>query len=158
MITASVEPLFDCLDEMKTMFPAHAAELDTYADRRPLDPDYAEYKRRDDAGGILCVVVRQDAKLIGYFVGLLGPQLHYRTTFGCLGDIFYTAKETRGHVASAAVIAMFRCVIAECKRRGVKVLRAGHKLGDHDAEKLFKAFKFEPVEMVHSLWLGDDDA
>lgn len=156
MITAAVEPWMERVEELKAHFPSHAEELDTYADRRPLDPNFAEYAARDAAGGVMLVIVRHDAAIIGYFVGFIGPQLHYQSTLACLGDVFYTVKTARGRVAAAGVIAMFRCVITECRRRGVKVLRAGHKLGDQDAAKLFAAFKFKPVEMIHSLWLGEE--
>lgn len=155
MITAAVENLTERLEELKTFFPVHAAELDTYADRRPLAPQYGEYLRRDVAGNVLFVAVRRDGKIIAYWVSFVCPALHYETTLTCMQDIFFTLPQTRGRVAAAAAIAMFRAVIAECKRRGVKEIRGGHKLGDHDAAKLFKAFGFTPVETIHSLWLGE---
>lgn len=151
MITAHVEPLTERLDEIKALFPLHAAELDTYADRRPLDPQYAEYLRRDAAGNILFVVVRRDGQIIGYFVGFVAPALHYQGTLTCLQDIFYvTPKERDGKPVAA--IRMFRAVIAECKRRGVKELRMGCKVA-HDASALFSYFGAQEVERIYSLWL-----
>lgn len=157
MITAAVESLTERLEEMKAMFPLHAAELDTYHDRRPLDPQYGEYLRRDANGQILFVAVRKQGTLIGYFVGFVVPALHYQSTLTCLQDIFFIMPEHRdGHATGA--LKMFRAVIREAKRRGVKEIRVGSKLGAHDVQVLFKHMGFKPVETIHSLWIGDQDA
>lgn len=156
MITAAVESLTERLEEMKVMFPLHAAELDTYHDRRPLDPQYGEYLRRDANGQILFVAVRKQGTLIGYFVGFVVPALHYQT-LTCLQDIFFVLPAHRDGRPTAA-LRMFECLIREAKRRGVKEIRVGSKLGAHDASVLFAHFGFKPVETIHSLWIGDQDA
>lgn len=156
VITAQVESLTERLDELKVFFPAHAAELDTYADRRPLMPDYNDYLRRDAAGQVLLVTVRRDGALIGYFVGFVVRALHYQTTLTCLQDIFFITPEARDGSPRAA-LKLFEAVTAACKRRGVKELRLGCKLA-HDTSALFAHLGAIEVERVWSLWLENDHA
>ena len=155
-VTAQVEPLTKRLDELKAFFPTHAAEIDTYHDRRPLDPQYGIYIGKDAAGEVLLVTVRKDGALIGYFVGFVQPALHYKGTLTCLQDIFYVLPAQRDGSATAA-LRMFKVVIEECRRRGVKELRVGCKVA-HDASALFRHFGGIEVERIWSIWLGGNNA
>lgn len=156
MITAQVESFTELVEELKAFFPTHAAELDTYADKRPLDPYWPDYMARDAQGKVLLVTVRRDGAITGYFIGFVQGALHYHSTLTCLQDIFYTLPSERTGRPTAA-IKMFRAVISECKRRGVKELRMGCKVA-HDAGRLFEFFGAQEVERIYSLWLGDDHA
>lgn len=156
LVTAQVESLTARLEELKAFFPSHAAELDTYHDRRPLDPEYADYLRLDAAGQVLLVTVRRGGVLIGYFVGFVRPALHYRSTLTALQDIFYVLPTARDGSPTAA-LKLFRVVIDECRRRGVKELRLGCKVA-HDVSRLFEHFGAIEVERIWSIWLGDDHA
>ena len=151
MITAQVEdfPLF--LEEVKPILPLHYAELALHQDKVPLSPQYDEYLKRDAAGMILLVTLREAGELIGYFVGFVAPGLHYSTCLTLHLDIFYVHPDHRG---SGGGIVLFKAVEREAKRRGVQRLFTGSKM-HKDASWLFERLGYELVETTYSAWLGE---
>jgi L-amino acid N-acyltransferase YncA len=151
MITVQVEPLMDVLDDLKVLFPAHYEELALDKDKVPLDPDYGIYKNLALQNMILCVTLRENGKIIGYFVGFIKPHLHYRTCLTLTMDIFYVRQDKR---AGFNGVKLFRAVEAEARRIGVQRWFMGSK--NHKASvALFKRIGAIPVEEYYSKWLGD---
>lgn len=151
MITVQIEPLTERLPELMPLFPKHYAELALNQDRVPLDPDYSIYVERDRRGEVLLVTAREDAALIGYFVGFIAPGLHYRTCLTLTMDIFWVAPESRGAGAGWHI---FKAVEAEARRRGVQRMLVGSKL-HKDASFLFEKLGYEEVERYFTCWLGE---
>ena len=153
MITAQVEPYAACLAELVEIYPQHWDEiaLDRDKPEAALDPMWEVYAQRDADGQLLLVTLRDTGALVGYFLGFVAPGLHYRRCLTYHMDIFYVVKRVRGRLGGKRLV---RAVIAECRRRGVKRMFAGEKL-HKPSGRLFKAMGFEPVEMTHSLWIGD---
>src|SRR3546814_12396519 len=96
MLTAQVESLTEHLDALKPFFPLHWEELALNQKQVPLDPNYAIYLARDEAGEVLLVTLRKAGKIVGYFVGFIAPGLHYQTCLTLTMDIFYVLPEHRG--------------------------------------------------------------
>ena len=151
MITAHVESITDCYEEIKRLLPLHWEELALNKDKVPLDPQYEIYLDRDARGEVLFVTLRELGKMVGYFIGFVAPGLHYRTCLTLTMDIFYVHPEKRGRCG----IALFRAVEAEAKRRGVKRWFAGSKC-HADASWLFEHLEFERVEVYYSKWIGGE--
>ena len=95
MITAAVEELHRCLEELKPLFDPHWKELALDQDKVPLCPDYAEYLRREAAGQVLCVTLRERGGIVGYFVGFIAPALHYQTCLTLTMDIYWIHPDYR---------------------------------------------------------------
>lgn len=153
MITAQVEPYAACLPELVALYPAHWDELALDKDKpeAALDPMWGVYEDRDADGHILLVTLREDGRLVGYFLGFVAPGLHYRRCLTYHMDIFYIVRSARGKFGGKR---MMRTLISECRRRGVKRMFVGEKL-HCPAGRLFEAVGFAPVETTYSLWLGD---
>ncbi len=151
MITCQVENLSETLEELKPLFPRHWEELALNRDKVPLDPQYEIYLERDRRGEVLLVTARENAALVGYFVGFIAPGLHYRTCLTLTEDIFYVWPEARGANTGWH---LFKTVEKEAKRRGVKRMFVGSKL-HKDASWLFQKLGYEEVERYYSTWLGD---
>jgi L-amino acid N-acyltransferase YncA len=151
MLTAQVEPYADCINELRALYPSHWEELALNKDKVPLDPMYEIYDAKDAEGQVMVVTLRRAGELVGYFVGFVGPGLHYRTCLTLTMDMFWTHPSIRGGTAG---LRLFRTVLKEARRRGVQRVFAGSKL-HKDASRLFKAMKFEPVETFYSMWIGD---
>jgi GNAT superfamily N-acetyltransferase len=151
MITVQLEPFPAFLDEVKPLLPRHWEELALHKDRVPLDPQYETYLERDRAGAVLVMTVREDALLVGYFVGFVAPGLHYQTCLTLTMDIFWVAPEARG---GGVGYHLFREVEKEARRRGVQRMFVGSKL-HKDASWLFERLGYEEVERYYSQWLGD---
>lgn len=153
MITAQVEAYRDALPELRLHYMDHWEELALDRDKPEavLDPMWELYEQRDRDGQLLLVTLRETGVLVGYFLGFIAPGLHYRRCLTYHGDIFRVAPAHRGRMGGKRLV---RTVIDECKRRGVKRMFAGEKL-HKPSGRLFAAFGFQPVETMHSLWIGD---
>lgn len=151
MITIQQETFRPFLEEVKPLFPLHWAELALEQDRVPLNPRYDEYLRRDDAGQVLSVTVRDEGELVGYFVGFIAPGLHYQTCLTLTMDIFWLHPKSRGQNAGWY---LFKHVQRVAKERGVQRMLVGSKL-HKDASWLFERLGYEPIETYYSTWLGD---
>lgn len=146
MITAQVEVFPPFLEEVKPILPIHYRELALNQEHVPLDPMYDVYLERDRRGEVMTVTVREDGKLIGYFVGFVAPGLHYKTCLTLTMDILYVLPEHRGNGAGDL---LFDEVEKECRRRGVQRMFVGTKW-HKDISWLYKKRKYTKVEEYYS--------
>lgn len=151
MITAQLESAKEQLEEIKWLFPLHWKELALNQEKVPLDPRYEEYLRREQTGELVFATVRQDAEIIGYFVGFVGISLHYQSMLVCTPDIFYVHPDRRGLDAGTI---LFGFVRDELKRRGVKYWIVGDK-NHKTAGKFFEMLGFNKIENFYAIWLGE---
>lgn len=151
MITCHVESFEQQLAELQVLLPEHYKELALNQAHVPLSPQYDIYIRRERAGELLFVTLRDAGALVGYFIGFIAPGLHYSTCLTCTMDIFYVRADKR---TGSAGIRMFRFVETELRRRGVQRWFMGSKV-KADASALFKRIGAEPVETYYSKWLGE---
>jgi len=145
-LTAAPEPFAPFLEEVAPLLPRHYLELALDQDHVPLDPCFEEYHRLDALGRILVVTLREKGELAGYFVGFVGPALHYRNLLQLSLDIFWVAPEHRGKMGG---FILFKAVEREAKRRGVGRVFVGSKL-HKDASWLFQKLGYVEVERYYS--------
>lgn len=156
MFTVQAEPfrpfIRDC--QLVGALDTHWDELALNKDKVPLDPRWEVYYEAEENGGLVCMVMRDDAaEVVGYFLGFVAPGLHYKTCLTCTTDIFYIRPEFR-HNHPLAGLRLFRATERELRSRGVNRWFAGTKL-HQDVGRLFEALKFEPADMYWSKWLGE---
>ena len=149
-LTAQVEDLTERLEDLKPFFPMHWEELALNQKQVPLDPQYDVYLRKDAAGEVMLVTLRKAGEMVGYFVGFIGPGLHYKTCLTLTMDIFYILPEHRGEGGG---FVLFKAVEAEARRRGVQRMFVGSKM-HKDASWLFEKLGYEAVENFYCLWMG----
>lgn len=150
MITCKIETMADCLEEMKTLFPRHWEELAMWKDRMPLAPQYDVYQRREDAGELVVSVLRDDGKIIGYWVTFITLGLHYGTTVTATTDILWIDPDHRGHSGG---VTMYNVMREELQRQGVKLWIAGSK-NHKQIEWFLKMLDFSPFETYFCQWMG----
>jgi hypothetical protein len=159
MITANVELLHECLEELKPNFRHQYEELALDQDKVPLDPNYDEYLRREAAGQSLTVTLREKGLVIGYFVGHIAPALNYQTCLTLNQAIFWITPEYRATDSLSGLeeellwVQLFECVIAEAKRRGVQRYFFGSK-AHKSASAIFEQMGMKPADLYYSGWLG----
>ena len=105
---------------------------------------------REAAGELMVITLRDKGRLVGYFVGIVAPGLHYSTCLTLTMDIFWTHPDIRGGFAG---VKLFRAVEKEAKRRGVQRMFYGSKL-HKDCGSLFRYLGLEPIETYYSKWIG----
>jgi hypothetical protein len=163
MITAHIERLSDTMEELKPFFGPHWDELALDKDKVPLDPQYEEYLRRENLGGVLLSVLREAGQVVAYFVGFTAPGLHYQTCLTLTMDIFWVHPDYRDGDSLEALeadmlaVQLFDSVVEEAKRRGVQRVFFGSKW-HKDAGEFFE--RYEKVKLVKSdvyycAWLGE---
>lgn len=151
MITATIETLEECLEELKPMFHDHWKELGLFQDKMPLNPDYNTYWMREAAGTLIMPILRKNGKIIGYWPTFVTTGMHYKSTLTATMDILWVHPDHRNDGAGKKLHDVLK---AELKRRGVKVWFVGSK-NHKQIEWFFKMLGFDPVETYFALWIGE---
>lgn len=146
MLTAQVENLSDIYEEISVLLPRHWEELALDKDTVPLSPIWETYFDAEDSGNLLMVVLRDEGKMVGYFVGFISYSLHYSTCLSCITDIFYIYPEYRQKGGGKI---LFEEVEATLRWRKVQRWIAGTKL-HKDMSKFLNHQGFTPIEVYHS--------
>ena len=143
-----VEPFRAIMRELPPLFYEHWQEIALDKDVIALDPDFDRYVAMDLAGILLTHTVRVDGILVGYFISLVLPALHYRRSLQAFTDIYYLAKAARrGHLAQR----FFQYVAADLKRRGVQKQSIMRKLHtDPRIGLLWERLGYRPIEVHYS--------
>lgn len=152
MLTTHVEIFMDSIEELKKVIPLHYEELALNKDKVPLEPMWEIYEIRENNGQLIYITLRENGILIGYFIGIIAPGLHYRACLTCHMDIFYVHPKHR-HKRGGLIL--FKAVEKELKRRGVQRIYVGHKTHMPDAGRLYMALGYKKVETNYSKWIGD---
>lgn len=150
-LTAAPEPFAPFLEEVVPLLPEHYAELALDQDKVPLSPQYDEYLRRDALGMVVCIAMRSEGQLVGYFIGFKAPGLHYSTCLTLTLDIFWLHPDHRGKNGGTI---LFDALEKEAKRLGVDRMFVGSKT-HLPADWLFERRGYTKVETYYSAWLGD---
>jgi GNAT superfamily N-acetyltransferase len=110
MITYQVEKYADVIDEIWPLLEDHYQEIATDKHMKPFDPDLARYQSMEDQDMLRIFTARaaphptdnkdyfngKPVGLIGYFVTVILPGLHYQQTLMAINDIMYIMPEHRG--------------------------------------------------------------
>ena len=164
-MTFSPESLTTVLPELKRHFGRHYLELALNQDSVPLSPLDDRYLAKDAFGEVVCVTGRERGAIFAYYVGFVGPGLHYSTCLTCTPDIWFVEPEKRNGTAG---VRLLKAVEAELRRRGVQrwlmggkiARRGGDEIGRElrevrtDPSALFERIGAERIEVIYSKWLG----
>jgi len=153
MLTFQVDSFEASIPELRDLFPVHHAELALFKDRMPLDPDYAEYVRRERDGKLFLTTGRQNGSIVAYYVANVFPGFHYKSTLTGTMDIAYVVPDFRNR---GAALPLFRTTERELQRRGVKVWYSGNKLHNPlGMPKLHELLGFIPADQYWVRWIGE---
>ena len=139
---------FKFVDEFERLFPEHYEEL-CVTKEFPYEPDYPAYKRMAEAGMLRCITCRNDAQLIGYFIFIVTPHLHYKSCVTAIEDLYFVTKEFRkGRVG----IKLFQYAEQVLKDRGVKRI-VMHTKVHLDNTRLFEYLGYKMTDKVFTKML-----
>jgi GNAT superfamily N-acetyltransferase len=153
VLSAQIEPYGATLPELLPLYPDHWREvaLDQDQPEAALAPRFDVYAARDAAGEIVLATLRDAGELVGYFLCMVAPGLHYRHCLTAQMDIVFVHPRVRGRHGGMRLI---RCMMRELQRRGVKRWFAGEKIGRSSGlGRLYEIAGFRPVETHYSIWL-----
>ena len=111
-----------------------------------LNPDWDAYQELEWAGILKIFTARDDGNLIGYFVVICKPHIHYKDHVFALNDVIYVSPEQRkGQVGSNLI----KFAEKYLKDDGVSVLIVNTKR-HKPFDKLLQWLGFSHIENVYS--------
>lgn len=156
MLSAHAESFLGNRTELSARFPAHFELMGKPMQTQlggswELAPKWEQYTKLEGLGALLCVVLRDSSRLVGYWVQVVDTGLHYERTITAYLDMWYLDE---GYREGAAPLVLGRAVQRALRARGVKLWTAGEKL-HRPAGRLYAALGMIPVEQTWGKWLGE---
>ena len=150
-ITYQTEKIIDIKDEIDPLIKLHWEEIALNKDKILLDPDWDKYFDLCDSDLLKTFTARLDGELIGYFVVMVYPHLHYKNNLFAVNDVIYLKEEFRNTSTGYKLISFAENSL---KNAGVDVLVLNtkvHKPFDNLCEKA----GYKLTERIYSKYLGD---
>ena len=138
-------------EEAKPLLNSHWDEIALNKDKIKLNPDWDAYESLEVQGKLKIFTARDDGRLVGYFVVIVGVNIHYKDHLFASNDIIYLSPEHRKGFTGIKLIKFAeKCL----KTDGVSVLTINTKV-HKPFDKLMDFLKFRKIERVYSKYLGD---
>lgn len=148
MITYQEEPFGMVVEEAAPLLARHWAEVAPYP-QFELRPDYARYRAM---GPSLCVcTMRDDGRMVGYAIYVIGPNLHYAQVMWSSSDIFWVDPAYR---RSTAGFRLFKFAEARLKARGAQVMHTVCKQTHPEAVRLLERLGHRQIEVGLTKLIG----
>jgi Acetyltransferase (GNAT) family len=149
LIAVQVETWSQMLPEARPLFPLHWKELAVFQDHIKIDLDEAKYNALEQAGILLTLTARKDARLVGYFTWFLMPHPHYRQYLMGMTDMYYVLPEFR----RGAGAKLFIKSEAALRERGVIKAITSCKV-EHDHTRLLERLGWILTDFTFCKLLG----
>ena len=119
MITYQKELLEDIKEELYPLLFEHYEEIAAYKDKIELAPDWEKYFNLEGSGILKIYTMRDSGKLVGYYICLVLPNLHYSKDLYSVNDIVLIQPEYRNQKNG---INLFMYVENQMRMLGVSVM------------------------------------
>ena len=139
------ESYINIKNEIKPLIQEHWKEIALHQDDIKLEPNWNTYSRLADQGALRVYTARKSGELVGYFVCIVMPSLHYMRHLFANNDILFLKKSERKGTAG---IRLIKFAIEELKKDGVTLINVNVKK-KQDFGKVLEHLDFEHVE---DLW------
>jgi GNAT superfamily N-acetyltransferase len=117
MITFELSPYSVLKEEIKPLLNLHWEEIALDKNTIELDPNWDEYDAMAARGELHLLTARSGNELIGYYVGIVKPHLHYKNSLTAYNDIIYIKPE---HRLGMTGVKLFKEIERTLKERGVQ--------------------------------------
>ena len=139
-------------NDILALLDLHYKEIALNQDKIKLNPDWDVYRALEEQGRLKIFTARDGSTLVGYFVVVVGVNMHYKDhTFAC-NDIIYLHKDYRKGFAGIKLIKFAKKCLTE---DGVSVLTINTKV-HQPFDKLLDRLGFNLIERVYSSYLQGD--
>lgn len=145
------EFLATCADDAKELIKLHWQEIAINKDKIKLNPDWEAYNELEKNARLRVFTVRDSGKLVGYFVTILGVNLHYKDHIFAVNDVLYLHENWRKGTTGLKLIRFAeKCL----KEDGISVLNINTKV-HRPFDNLMEHLGFNLVERVYSKYIGN---
>lgn len=136
--------------EVRPLLEQHWEEIALNKDRIKLNPDWDAYHLLEQANALKIFTARSEGKLVGYFVVVVQPNLHYKDHLFATNDIIYLHPDHRkGRTGLKLIQFAEKCL----KEDGVSVLTINTKV-HKPFDKVMEFLGFGLIERVYSKYIG----
>ncbi len=151
MITYQQEFLSSVKVECQYLIQQHWEEVELNKDTIKLNPDWDAYESLEVAGKLNVFTARDEGSLVGYFVAIVGTNLHHKDHLFAMNDIIFLRKDCRKGMTGAKLIKFAEDCLTE---DGVSVLNINTKV-HQPFDPLLERRGFNCIERVYSKVLGE---
>lgn len=144
------EFLFQVKGECESLIELHWEEIALNKEIIKLNPDWDAYEELEAAGRLSIFTARAMGELVGYFVVIVGTNLHYKDHLFAANDILFLRKDYRKGFCGAKLITFAEKSLAE---DGVSILTINTKI-HQPFDRLLERLGFKNIERVYSKVLG----
>lgn len=145
------EFLTSVVEDAKELLERHWEEIAVNKDKIKLNPHWEAYVDLEDSGQLRIFTARENGQLIGYFVVIVGVNLHYKDHVFAVNDILYLHPSWRKGLTGVKLIKFAeKCL----KLEGVSVLNINTKT-HRPFDSLMSYMKYDLVERVYQKYIGD---
>jgi len=139
-------------NDILVLIDLHYKEIALNKNKVKLNPDWDVYRDLEDQGKLKIFTARDDTTLAGYFVVVVGTNMHYKDhTFAC-NDIIYLHKDYRKGFAGIKLIKFAKKCLTD---DGVSILTINTKV-HQPFDRLLERLGFNLIERVYSSYLQGD--
>ena len=139
-------------NDILVLIDLHYKEIALNKNKVKLNPDWDVYRDLEDQGKLKIFTARDDTTLVGYFVVVVGTNMHYKDhTFAC-NDIIYLHKDYRKGFAGIKLIKFAKKCLTD---DGVSILTINTKV-HQPFDKVLDRLGFNLIERVYSSYLQGD--
>tara|TARA_R110002167_G_scaffold69696_2_gene196314 strand:+ start:1486 stop:1944 length:459 start_codon:yes stop_codon:yes gene_type:complete len=139
-------------NDILVLIDLHYKEIALNQSKVKLNPDWDVYRALENEGKLKIFTARDNDTLVGYFVVVVGVNMHYKDhTFAC-NDIIYLHKDYRKGFAGIKLIKFAKKCLTE---DGVSVLTINTKV-HQPFDKVLERLGFNLIERVYSSYLQGD--
>lgn len=135
-ISFQVEPFETFYAAALPLFPQHYEELALNKNEVKLELDVARYEDAERNGILHISTMRDDGRLVGYFVAAILRHLHYASLICASTDMYWIVPEFRVHGAR-----FFSFILDDWKKRGVRKAYVSTKVHE-DKQEFLEALGF----------------
>ena len=147
MLTTRAVRITDMLDQMWPLLSAHVRELATHPDIMHLAPLVDVYRRLEDEGRLLSVVLEHsEAGLVGYSINIVTQNLHYGALTMCQNDVIYVTPSYRSEGGGRQLIKATE-IAAQQAGCGMVLL---HAKPDTMLDLILPSFGYNTQDVVYS--------
>lgn len=149
-VVYQLEPLADVKEEMEPILYDHWQEIGLYKEHCKLKPDWERYYTVEKAGVLKIITARDDGVLVGYFVALVTPGLHYCDNVYAVNDVVYLKDSYRDSLVG---LEMFKYAEEYFKTLGVDVISI-HMKTALPFDSLCEGLGYDYVERLYTKYIG----
>lgn len=119
----------------------------------PLSPDYQKYLVAEENNELIYITLRDNKKLVGYYIGFITPGLHYTSCLTQVMDILYVESDKRGNSGGKLLLTMLH---TELERR-VAMLSLTNFKKEHEVymKALLADCGYKPFEEIWARWFKE---